>query len=113
VELTEEAAGEVTVVAIAGRLDADSARQFGERLTTLIRTGQARLLIEASRLDYVGSLGLRALLIAARLAAQTQGRLVLCGLTAPVRRVIELGGFSGVFEDCASREEALANLRAG
>jgi anti-anti-sigma factor len=112
-EMTEEAVGEVTVVAVAGRLDTESARQFGEQLSTLIRAGRSQLLIEASNLSYTGSMGLRALLIAANLVAEAKGRLALCGLTEPVRRVMELGGFGNVFERYQSREEALAKLRAG
>lgn len=108
--LTEEAAGGVTIVSVAGRLDVELARQFGERLTTLIRAGHSRLLIEASKLDYIGSMGLRALLIASNLAAEARGRLALCGMTAAVRRVVELGGFGDIFEGYPSREEALAKL---
>jgi anti-anti-sigma factor len=112
-EMTEEAVGEVTVVAVAGRLDAESARQFSQQVGALIGAGRSRLLIEASNLSYTGSMGLRALLIAANLAAQAKGRLALCGLTEQVRRVLELGGFGNVFERYQSREEALAKLRAG
>lgn len=111
--LTEETIGDATVVTVVGRIDAEAARLLGERLTTLIGSGHSRLLIEASKLEYIGSMGLRALLIAARLAAESQGRLALCGLTAPVRRVVELGGFGDVFERHASREEALAMLGTG
>jgi stage II sporulation protein AA (anti-sigma F factor antagonist) len=109
-ELTEEAAGEVMVVAVNGRLDAEAARQFGERLAALIHDGRSQLLIEASKLDYIGSLGLRALLVAANLAAEAKGWVALCSLTAPVRRVIELGGFGTIFQPYPSREEALAKL---
>ena len=112
-ELTEQGANNVTIVAVAGRLDAAGARQLDERLTTLIRSGQSHLLIDASRLDYIGSVGFRALLIASRLAAESRGRLVLCGLTPPVRRVIDLGGFGEILNGYASREAAMANFSAG
>ncbi len=112
-ELTEEAADEVTIVAVAGRIDAEAARQLGERLAALINAGQSRVLIDAAKVDYIGSMGLRTLLIATRLASDSHGRLALCGLTGPVRRVVELGGFGDVFERHASRDEALAKLGAG
>ena len=112
-ELTEEATGDITIVGVVGRFDAEAARTFGDRLKALIGAGRSRLLIDAAHLNYVGSMGLRALLVASAHAAETQGRLALCGVTAPVRRVIELGGFGGVLESYASREEALAKLSAG
>jgi anti-anti-sigma factor len=109
-EVTEEAAGEVTIVSVAGRLDAAAARQFTDHLTALTGSGHSHLLIEASKLHYIGSLGLRALLIASGRAAAAQSRFALCGLTASVQHVIELGGFGGLFEQYASREEALATM---
>jgi len=112
-ELSEETNGEVTIVAVVGRVDAGAARQFGERIAALIQAGRSRLLIEASRLDYIGSMGLRALLIASDRAAESRGRLVLCGITAPVRRVIDIGDFSSSLEVYPSREDALAELCAG
>lgn len=112
-ELIEEAAEAVTIVAVAGRLDALAARQLGERLTMLTQSGRSHLLIDFAMLDYIGSLGFRTLLVAVRLVAETNGWLALCGLTAPVRRVVDLGGFANEFEIYGSRDEALAKLSAG
>jgi anti-anti-sigma factor len=112
-ELTEESAENVTIVAVTGRLDAGSARQLGERLDTLIRSGQVHLLLDVAGVDYIGSMGLRALLVATRLAADSKGRLLLCGLTAPVRRVIDLGGFGDCLEGFGSRHEAMAKFSGG
>lgn len=111
--LTEEAAADVTIVAVDGRLDARTVDQFSDRLSALLRSGQARVLIEGSRLSYISSAGFRALLIGAKLSAQMGGRLAVCSLTAPIKRVIELGGFHDAFETYPSREEALAKLSAG
>lgn len=112
-ELTEEAAADVTIVAIAGRLDTQTSSRFSDRLGELLHCGQPHLLIEVSRLNYISSAGFRALLIGAKGAAEKGGRLAVCGVTAPIRRVIELAGLHDVFETFASREEALAKLAAG
>ena len=112
-DLTEEAAAEVTIVAIAGRLDTQTAGRFSGRLSELLRSGQTHVLIEASRLSYISSAGFRALLIGTKLATEKGGRLAVCSLTAPIKRVIEIGGFDEVFETYPSREEALAKLSAG
>ena len=112
-DLTEEAAEDVTVVSIAGRLDTQTSGQFSGRLSELLRAGHARVLIEASKLNYISSAGFRALLIGTKLATDEGGRLAVCSLTAPMRRMIEIGGFDQVFETYPSREEALAKLSAG
>ena len=106
--LTEEARERVTVIAVDGRLDAESARRFGERLTALIGSGRSRLLIEASNLDYLGSIGLRQLLLVARHAEDARGCMAVCNLTASVRHVLELSGFNNLLLTYPSREEAHA-----
>jgi anti-sigma B factor antagonist len=112
-DLTEEAEADVTIVAIAGRLDTQTATRFGARLAELLGSGQPYLLIEASRLNYISSAGFRALLIAAKSADAKGGRLAMCGMTAPVQRVTEIAGLAAVFETYPSREEALAKLLTG
>jgi anti-sigma B factor antagonist len=112
-ELSEEVAEGVTIIAVVGRLDGAATRQFDARLTELIDGGSTRLLIDMSRLNYIGSLGLRALFVASRRAVEEQGRFALHSLTAPIHHVMELGGFVGVFEQYVSREEALAAMLGG
>src|SRR6516165_11517378 len=102
--LSEEAVGDIIVVVIDGRLDTHTADRFCDRLAELLRSGPPCVMIEASRLSYVSSAGFRALLITAKLAAEMGSRLAVCGLTAPIRRVVELGGFHEVIETFASRE---------
>ena len=62
-ELSEETNTGVTIVAIAGRVDTQTAPDLGHRLSELLHAGSARLLIEASRLTYIGSAGLGKLLL--------------------------------------------------
>lgn len=112
-ELIEETADAVTIVAVSGRLDTHTSERLGTRLAELLRSGQPRIVIEASKLHYVSSAGFRTLLVANRLAAKNHGRLALCGLTLAIRRMFELGGLDGELETYPSREEAVALLSAG
>jgi anti-anti-sigma factor len=109
-ELTEETTADVKIVAVMGRLDTATSTRFGCRLDELLHDGQAHLLIEASRLDYIGSAGLRALLVAAKQAANRGRRLAVCDMSAPIARMVDIAGFGEVFEIYRSREEALAKL---
>ena len=112
-ELTEESAPGVVIVAVSGRIDTESVQTFGDRMAALIEAGSPNLLIEFSRLTYIGSSGLHALLVAARLASGKGGRVVLCGLAAPVRQVVELAALDKLFEIHGTREEALTGLAKG
>jgi anti-sigma B factor antagonist len=106
-EFSEESAGDVTVVSVAGRLDTETAGRFGTRLTELLRAGHSKLLIEASRLNYISSAGFRALIIAAKDAAAKGARLAVCSMTPPTRQLVEVAGLEQVFETYPSREEAM------
>src|ERR1700722_5183973 len=111
-DLSEEAADDVTIVAIAGRLDTQTASRLSERLTALPGSGQWHLLFEAARVNYIGGAGFRALLLAAKRASAMGGSLAVCSTTGPVARVIEIAGLHEVFEVYPSREAALARLTA-
>jgi anti-anti-sigma regulatory factor len=45
------------------------------------------------------------------MADETSGKFALCGLTAEVRRLFDLGAFTDLFPIYSSREEGLANLQ--
>jgi anti-sigma B factor antagonist len=106
-EIVEEHAGEITVVEVKGRIDSNTAKAFGERLTSLIKSGRPRLLVDLKHIIYISSAGFRALLVAGRLAEQTNGTLALCGLSAEVQRLFDLGSFTDLFVIYSSREEGV------
>jgi anti-anti-sigma factor len=109
-EIAEQQAGSVTIVEIKGRIDSNSAKAFGERLSTLIKAGRTRLVIDFNNIIYISSAGFRALLVAGRLAEETSGTLALCSLSSEVQRLFDLGAFTDLFVIYASREEGLAEL---
>jgi anti-sigma B factor antagonist len=110
VEVNETSDGVVTIVAIKGRLDSVTAPTLGERLSSALAAPSRRLLIELSQLEYISSAGFRVLLIAAKQAAETNGQIVLAGVSGKVRQLFDLGGFLDLFRICGSRDEAIAAL---
>ena len=110
-ELNESLTDGVTVLEPRGRMDTLGAKPFGERVVELIRAGTTRMLIDLGHIQYISSAGFRALLIARKQSADTQGRLVLCGLSAEVRRLFEMSAFTDLFTICGTREEALAKAK--
>ncbi len=109
-EIAEQQAGEITVVEIKGRIDISTAQLVDERLTSLIKAGRARLVVDLKHLIYISSAGFRALLVAGRLAEETNGTLALCNLSAEVQRLFDLGALTNLFLIYASREEGLTKL---
>ena len=110
-EVNESSDGTVTIVTVKGRLDSATAPTLGERLSGALVAPSRHLLIELSQLEYISSAGFRVLLLAAKRAAETDGQIVLAGVSGKVRQLFDLGGFLDLFRICGSRDEGIAALR--
>ena len=111
-EMAEQQAGDVTVVEVKGRIDSNSAKAFGDRLSALIKAGSKRLVVDLNSIVYISSAGFRVLLIAGQLAEGSDCRLALCSLSTEVQRLFELGAFTDLFVIYNTRDEGLAELSA-
>ena len=107
-ELREETIGAVMVVEVQGRMDNTTARELEDRLVGRLARAEARIVLDLSRLEYIGSAGLRILLMAAKRAEQSGSRLVMCGVSGRVRQLFDLGGFLELFTIAGSRAEGIA-----
>ncbi len=110
-DLREDVVGDVTVLAVDGRIDSGTAPVLGERLTAALAASGRRLVLDFSRLEYISSAGFRILLLAAKRAETGGCRLVLCGISGKVRQLFDLGGFLDLFAISGSREEGLAAVQ--
>lgn len=109
-EITEQQSGDFTIMEVKGRIDSNTARAFGDRLTALIKAGRVRVIVDLKHLIYISSAGFRALLLAGRVAEESNGTLALCGLSAEVQRLFDLGAFTDLFVIYSSREEGMTRL---
>jgi anti-sigma B factor antagonist len=109
-EIAEQHAGDITVVEIKGSIDSNTAKEFGERLTDHIKAGRGRLVVDLKNITYISSAGFHALLVAGRLAEETNGMLALCSLSVEVQRLFDLGSFADLFPIYLSRDEVLAKF---
>jgi anti-anti-sigma factor len=110
-DLREDAAGDVTIPEITGRIDSTTAPMLGEKITGVLATSKRYLVLDVRQLEYIGGAGFRVLMLAHRRAEQARTRFVLCGVTGKVRQLFELGEFLDLFRICGSREEAIAAVR--
>jgi anti-sigma B factor antagonist len=108
VEITTVSHGHAIVLAVTGRLDGATVAAFETRLLDLIAEGHRRIIVDMARLGYISSAGLRALLVAAKRLKPDGGRLLLAAPSDLVGQVLEISGFSGMLETCATTEDALA-----
>ena len=110
-DIHEERKDGFLVLCLEGRLDAISSKMFEEKVLAVIDGGEARFVIDLSRLDYVNSAGLRVFLAASKRLTPSGGKVALCSLQEPVKQVFDIVGFYQVFSILGSKDEALNSLR--
>lgn len=112
-ELVEQMHGAVKVATVSGRIDQTTAAQFQNLLAPLLETvkaGAAPLLLDFSGVDYISSVGLRVLMLAARQIKAQQGTIVIAALTPMVAEVFQISRFHLVFPVHPDVATAIANL---
>ena len=110
VGLTAERDGGVLWVALGGRLDAASARGFARALGGAVAGTERAVVLDCGGLRFIGSVGIRALLAAAKSLDRQGARLALCAPSEPVRRVLRITGFDRFLPIYETREAARAAL---
>jgi anti-sigma B factor antagonist/stage II sporulation protein AA (anti-sigma F factor antagonist) len=99
----------VKVVAPAGRIDHASADEFQTALEPHLaecRESEPALVVDMSKVEYISSVGLRVLMVAAKQVKSQNGCIVVAGLTPLVKEVFEISRFNLVFDVFDSVEAA-------
>lgn len=97
----------VTVIALQGRLDTNTAGALETKFTQLIEQGAGKFVFDLASLGYISSAGLRSMLFAAKKTKSVQGKLVLARMNEQVRDVFDMSGFSSIFTICSTEREAI------
>ncbi len=108
--IKRERIGDVFVVQPGERLDVGTASEFEAAVQEVLDGGVRNVVLDLSRVTYISSVGLGTCLKCAKLAQAKQGRVVVAGLTEPVRKVFEISGLTNLFSIFASYEDALASF---
>jgi anti-sigma B factor antagonist/stage II sporulation protein AA (anti-sigma F factor antagonist) len=111
-ELGPRRFAETVVLSPAGRIDHATAEGFKTALLAEldVRGGDQPMVLDLGAVEYIASVGLRALMLAAR-QAKAQGRtLVVAALQPLVHEVFEISRFTLLFTVFPSVREALAAL---
>jgi len=97
----------ITLITIPGdTLDASNAKEFRRSISGAI-SDSSSVVFDLSRLQFVDSSGLGAILSCFRQLTASGGDLKLCGMTKPVRVLFELVRMHRIFDIYNSRDEAV------
>jgi anti-anti-sigma factor len=113
-ELDTRRAGNSIVVCPRGRIDHAAADAFSaglaEHLARCNAAGPA-IVLDMSGVDYISSVGLRALMVAAKQVKAQGGRIAVAALTPMVREVFQISRFHLVFNLFDGVDAALESLQ--
>ena len=112
-QLTQERYGDALVLNLAGRVDnstTDGLKLSLDAYVASCRAGGDRLVLEFSKVDYISSVGLRVLMLAARQSREQGGTMVVAALQPVVREIFEISRFNLVFQCFGSVREALSKV---
>lgn len=101
---------EVTVVEMAGDIDASTAPKVQEKVLPLAGPG-SRILLDMSQVPYTSSAGLRLLLSLYRQVSGNDGKLVLVGVSEQIIDTMAITGFLDFFTRCDSVDSGLEALK--
>jgi anti-anti-sigma factor len=98
--------GALTVVEVAGRLDAATAPEFEQRCAASIDGGCHRIILDFAALEYISSAGLRSILTTAKRLKNLGGGIAVYGLAGVVKEVFAISGFDALMPSTGTFEEA-------
>ena len=110
-KIEEKREGHVVVLSVEGRLDHEGAEIFDTHVTRLIDAGARSLVIDFHGVDFLASMGLRALIKPYQALAQHGGKIAVANLSESVRTVFRFAGIEKAVPIYDSVEAAVAALR--
>lgn len=86
------------VASARGRIDSSTAALFEEQLKGALAQEPQALIVELAQVEYMSSAGLRVLLMTAKRCKAEHRRMILCAMSAGIREVFDISGFSAIFD---------------
>lgn len=105
-DLFVETADSFVLIVVSGELDTITAPELDRAIQKKMAEGAKHLLLDLTKTDYVSSMGLRVFLSTLKNLNAANGRLVLAGLNQEVQEIMDMAGFTPLFEIFASVDEA-------
>ncbi len=99
----------VAVVEVHGRVDTMSAPSLEQKVIEWIGSGENKLILDLSEMDYISSAGLRSLVVIAKRAKGQGGLVCCCALQGVVAKIFEVSGFSRLLPVYNTVGDALAD----
>jgi anti-anti-sigma factor len=105
--ITESSRNNISIFALDGRINSQSAAMLEETLQTMSATGNVRMILDLSAVTYISSSGLRTLAAILTQNRGSGGDLLLVTPTRKIQRVFQIIGFDNFFNMFDTVESAV------
>ena len=112
-EFSDQRLLDVVIAAPVGRIDHASAEVFKQKLEPLLAhctEGSDRVVLDFSGVEYISSVGLRVLMLAAKQVKVQKGMIVIAGMQPVVKEIFDISRFNYVFASFPAVRDAVADL---
>ncbi len=109
-DLIAERHDDVLSISVKGRLDWSNSDAFKAAVKDTVEETDRAVIMDFAELDFIGSAGLRVVLLAAKSLFERDAKLLLCSLSDPVRDVFRVTGFERLLPIHETLVDARASL---
>ena len=113
IEVNWTRTGEVLVAKPVGRIYSSDYLDWQSELESGIGPDDKKLVVDFSEVPYIGSAGLRVLLMTARRFSGDGSAFAICQLRRPITKVMRASGFDGIIKAYDSADAAVAAMTGG
>ena len=110
-EITVEKINDVAVISLKGKLSVTTQADLEKEFQKCLQENTVKAVVNCAYLEYISSAGLRVLLASAKQFKKVHGTIALASLSANVKQVFEISGFTSIFPIHASCDEAVQSLK--
>jgi anti-anti-sigma factor len=105
IDISQRHSDGLVTVRIEGRIDSLTSQTIQQYLENLTESGERRIILDFSQINYISSAGLRILLLIQKQLKKVEGEIVLCNLSPAIADVFRMSGFYALFRVLHSPEE--------
>jgi len=108
--ITQRVEGDVTVFLPEGRIDTQAAADMDQAFQAAVSEGKHNMVVDMSKVEFISSVGLRALAAVQVRSKAEGGDLKIAGLNERVNRVFRIIGFDILMSIHDTSEAAIADF---
>lgn len=105
IEINPQRSAGLITLQIIGRIDSLTAQTVQQYLENLTESGERKIVIDFTRINYISSAGLRVLLLLQKQLKKVDGEIILCNLSPANADVFQMSGFINLFRILNSTDE--------